>query len=116
MRSRLVPVLLTVLVLALGAVGTAVAKPGGGKGGGGGGGTASSPTSAIVGMGDSYISGEAGRWAGNSLDDADGSAIVVHEGPDDLQTDPSGDSGPRIACGVIFPGTGATPVAVEARG
>lgn len=48
----------------------------------------------------------------NSLDDADGSAIVVHQDPDDLQTDPSGNSGPRIACGVIFAGAGATPVAM----
>jgi len=54
--------------------------------------------------------------APNSLDDADGSAIVVHQDPDDLKTDPSGNSGPRIACGVIFAGTGATPVAVDARG
>jgi Cu-Zn family superoxide dismutase len=49
----------------------------------------------------------------NSLDDADGSAIVVHQKADDLHTDPSGNSGPRIACGVIFAGTGATPVAIE---
>ncbi len=33
--------------------------------------------------------------------DADGAAIVVHAGPDDLKTDPSGDSGARIACGVL---------------
>jgi len=52
----------------------------------------------------------------NSLDDADGSAIVVHQKADDLHTDPSGNSGPRIACGVIFPAGGATPVAVDARG
>jgi superoxide dismutase, Cu-Zn family len=56
------------------------------------------------------VAGEA-----NSLDDADGSAIVVHQDADDLETDPSGNSGPRIACGVIFAGTGATPVAVNAR-
>lgn len=35
------------------------------------------------------------------LMDADGSAIVVHAGPDDLMTDPSGNSGGRIACGVF---------------
>ena len=35
--------------------------------------------------------------------DADGSAIVVHAGPDDLMTDPSGNSGGRIACGVFTP-------------
>jgi Cu-Zn family superoxide dismutase len=33
--------------------------------------------------------------------DADGSAIVIHDGPDDYETDPAGDAGPRIACGVI---------------
>lgn len=38
----------------------------------------------------------------NSLNDADGSAIVIHAGEDDLATDPSGESGDREACGVIF--------------
>jgi Cu-Zn family superoxide dismutase len=33
--------------------------------------------------------------------DADGSALVVHAAADDQRTDPSGDSGARIACGVI---------------
>jgi len=37
----------------------------------------------------------------DGLLDADGSAIVIHEGPDDYVTDPAGDAGPRIACGVI---------------
>jgi Cu-Zn family superoxide dismutase len=36
-----------------------------------------------------------------SLLDADGSALVVHEAPDDMRTDPDGKSGARIACGVI---------------
>jgi Cu-Zn family superoxide dismutase len=36
-----------------------------------------------------------------SLFDADGSAIVIHERADDKRTDPSGNSGARIACGVI---------------
>lgn len=36
-----------------------------------------------------------------TLFDDDGSAIVIHEGADDYQTDPAGDAGPRIACGVI---------------
>ncbi len=36
--------------------------------------------------------------------DADGAAIVVHVGPDDLMTDPSGNSGGRIACGVFKAG------------
>ena len=36
-----------------------------------------------------------------SLFDADGSALVIHADPDDLRTDPSGNSGPRIACGEV---------------
>lgn len=37
----------------------------------------------------------------NSLFDSDGSSIVIHEKGDDYITDPAGDSGSRIACGVI---------------
>jgi Cu-Zn family superoxide dismutase len=33
--------------------------------------------------------------------DADGAAIVVHAAADDYKTDPSGNSGARIACGVL---------------
>ena len=33
--------------------------------------------------------------------DADGSSLVVHANQDDLMTDPSGNSGARIACGVF---------------
>lgn len=36
--------------------------------------------------------------------DEDGSAIIVHARADDQKTDPSGDSGDRIACGVFSPG------------
>jgi len=32
----------------------------------------------------------------------DGSAIVIHAGPDDQRTDPSGNSGARIACGILM--------------
>jgi Cu-Zn family superoxide dismutase len=37
------------------------------------------------------------------LHDADGSALVVHARADDNRTDPSGNSGDRIACAVIAP-------------
>jgi Cu-Zn family superoxide dismutase len=37
----------------------------------------------------------------NSLLDEDGSAIIIHEKEDDYVTDPSGNSGSRIACGII---------------
>lgn len=37
----------------------------------------------------------------NSILDDDGSALVIHAKEDDYKTDPSGNSGDRIACGVI---------------
>jgi Cu-Zn family superoxide dismutase len=37
----------------------------------------------------------------NSLLGDKGSALVVHANPDDDKTDPTGNSGGRIACGVI---------------
>ena len=36
-----------------------------------------------------------------SVFDGDGSAIVIHEKDDDQKTDPTGNSGGRVACGVI---------------
>ena len=43
------------------------------------------------------------RLSGGSMPmlDADGAAIVIHEQADDYRTDPSGNSGARIACGVF---------------
>ena len=37
----------------------------------------------------------------NAMLDDDGAAVVVHQAPDDYRTDPSGNSGNRIACGVL---------------
>ena len=35
------------------------------------------------------------------LFDSDGTAVMIHADPDDGTTDPSGNAGPRIACGVL---------------
>jgi Cu-Zn family superoxide dismutase len=40
----------------------------------------------------------------NPVLDADGSALVIHADPDDFRTDPAGNSGARVACGVIVRG------------
>ena len=37
----------------------------------------------------------------NSVFANGGTALVVHAGPDDMKSDPSGESGDPIACGVI---------------
>lgn len=36
--------------------------------------------------------------------DADGTALVVHEGADNYMSDPAGDAGSRVACGVFSRG------------
>jgi superoxide dismutase, Cu-Zn family len=37
----------------------------------------------------------------NSVFDADGSSIVIHAKADDYKSDPAGNAGDRVACGVI---------------
>ena len=41
--------------------------------------------------------------AGSDLADADGAALVIHAAADDNMTDPSGNSGDRIACAILVP-------------
>ena len=36
-----------------------------------------------------------------SLFDDDGAALVIHQNPDDYESQPSGGGGPKLACGVI---------------
>lgn len=42
-----------------------------------------------------------GEAALASIFDGDGTAVVVHAAPDDYRTDPAGNAGDRIACGVF---------------
>jgi superoxide dismutase, Cu-Zn family len=44
-----------------------------------------------------------GAGAAGVLLDGDGAALVIHATADDYATDPSGNSGARIACAVIQP-------------
>lgn len=46
--------------------------------------------------------GDTAGVAGHIFDE-DGTALIIHEGPDDYRSDPSGNAGSRIACGVIAP-------------
>jgi Cu-Zn family superoxide dismutase len=48
------------------------------------------------------IAGASTSGAGGIFD-ADGTALVIHAAADDYRTDPSGNSGARIACGVLRP-------------
>lgn len=54
-----------------------------------------------TGMLEATIAGASLEGGDNPLLDDDGAAFIVHAGPDDQVTDPSGDSGSRVACGVF---------------
>jgi len=42
------------------------------------------------------------QWQGEGgILDGDGASIVIHANPDDYMTDPSGNSGARIACATL---------------
>ena len=43
-----------------------------------------------------------GRFQPKLIFGGDGTALIIHAGPDDQRTDPSGNSGPRIACGIMI--------------
>ena len=51
------------------------------------------------------VESAAGLRAYNILE-GNGTAVVVHSGTDDYRTNPAGDSGDRIACGVVQRGEG----------
>jgi Cu-Zn family superoxide dismutase len=55
----------------------------------------SSAEVAVSNRGGGFLRGPGG------LLDGDGASIVVHSGPDDYRSDPAGNSGARIACGVL---------------
>ena len=50
---------------------------------------------------DTVIAGAKLRDGPNPMLDADGAAVVIHAAADDYRTDPSGNSGARVACGVV---------------
>jgi Cu-Zn family superoxide dismutase len=49
----------------------------------------------------SFVAGATLTAEGSTLVGPQGTSLVVHEKPDDEMTDPAGNAGPRIACGVV---------------
>lgn len=50
---------------------------------------------------DAIARGVSLRGGPNALLDDDGASLMIHSGVDDYRSDPAGNAGPRIACGVI---------------
>lgn len=61
------------------------------------------PTMTVAGNGTGSILFTVPNATLAQLMDSDGAAIMVHADPDDNVTDPTGNAGGRIACGVINP-------------
>ena len=59
------------------------------------------PNVAVTGDGIGDVDASVAAQLRGGVLDADGAALVVHADPDDYRTDPSGNSGARIACGVV---------------
>ncbi len=59
------------------------------------------PNLRVNAKGAARLTGFIGGVSLSDLRDTDGASIVIHAGPDDNMTDPAGNSGDRIACGVI---------------
>jgi Cu-Zn family superoxide dismutase len=45
----------------------------------------------------------------SEIEDRDGAALMIHANPDDYESQPTGNAGDRIACGVIATGESARP-------
>ena len=54
----------------------------------------------------SNLTGSRAYGFSNTILDENGAALVIHADADDFKTDPSGNSGDRIACAVLGAGTG----------
>lgn len=61
------------------------------------------PNFEVTGLTEASLTFPIGGLSLASLADDDGTSLVIHAKPDDYRTDPSGNSGDRIACAVLAP-------------